>query len=454
MNQIALNNRILCIMTLSHKYLYVWFFICLVFLIAGAEEAEEESSPLILKNADFNRNTTVNGEWVSYLKGNVEFFYDNATIIADEATWYRADNKIIFQHNIKANMKEQELSCERIDFIRSEKKLIAQHNVDFFDQKEQIRVKAHDATYLFDRKHLTLTKNPQIFFYDTAQSDTVTISAEIMVYDDSLKRATAVRNVDFFDQKEQVRIVSQRAVFETEKKNLVLTQEPKLFRYDTSQVETLTITSEIMYYNDSLKTATAERNVKIEKGDLSATCKRAAYDNNTGIAKLRNDPWIFYEIHEITGDSVDLFFSNEYLDGVAIMRNSRWFHRDTSGGVDTVFTKVTGDSIYIAMHDSSNTFKTIWTYDDAEAFYYSSNKPESINEANGKVMQLDFARGKPHLLTISGNAEFLYHLEDKKENGRNEASGDNIAIRFKNGEAVYMSLNGAVRGTYYSDRAQ
>jgi len=44
------------------------------------------------------------------------------------------------------------------------------------------------------------------------------------------------------------------------------------------------------------------------KGLLKSDCEYATYDLQTDVAYLRDDPWIYYDIHELTGDSVDLFF--------------------------------------------------------------------------------------------------------------------------------------------------
>jgi hypothetical protein len=188
------------------------------------------------------------------------------------------------------------------------------------------------------------------------------------------------------------------------------------------------------------------------QGVWKSMCKNATYNTESGTAKLRNDPWIYYDIDELTGDSIDLFFNKRVLKAVSVMRNVRGFQRDISEN-DTIFREVTGDSIYMSIADS-NSLDKIWVWGNAKTLYYSSGSPENINEAYGKVMELDFVWGEINTLDITDNAEFFYYLDDKKDTGRIESSGDKIKIKFKNGDATFMTITGAVRGTYFSKRAQ
>jgi len=326
----------------------------------------------------------VNGKLVSVLEGNVIFKYDDAIIRSDKATWYRRDGRAYFTGHVRITQNEQVLNCDRMTYTRNNKKIVAKKNIDFFDKEEQMRVVAQHAVYFLDTKHLTLTKNP------------------------------------------------------------------KMFQYDTARAETLTIVGDKMIYNDSLQLASAEKNVHILKGLLKSDCEWATYDLQTDVAYLREDPWIYYDIHELTGDSVDLFFIDKVLQGVSVMRNAKGFHRDVTPR-DTIYTKVTGDSLYMDISDSG-TIEKIWTFDNATTIYYSSETPHLVNEGVGKFMVLDFVHGTTGTLTISGNAECIYFLEEETETGRNESNVDDIFIHFKDGKAHYIKLIGAVRGTYFAEK--
>ncbi len=355
--------------------------ICLLVLPSGARN----STTLILKNANYNRNTLVKGKLVSVLEGNVIFKYEDATIRSDKSTWYRETGRAYFSGHVNIKQPDQLLTCEKMNYHRDKKRIVAQKNVNFFNTKEQTRIVAQHAIYYMESQHLTLTKNPQ------------------------------------------------------------------MFRYDTTRAETLSIAGDKLIFDDSLNIAIAKKNVRIHKGLLESKCEMATYYMDTDIAKLRTDPWIYYDIHELTGDSVDLFFVDDVLEGVAVMRNAKGFHRDVTPQ-DTIYTKVSGDSLYMDISDSG-TVEKIWTFDNATTIYYSSSTPDIINEGVGKVMILDFYHGTTGTLSIAGNAECIYYLEDEKESGRNEANGDDMLLHFRDGNAVFIKMIGGVRGTYFAERS-
>lgn len=346
---------------------------------------EARTPTLVLKHADSNRNTMSNGKLRSVLKGNVKFEYDEITVNADDALWYRSDGIARFFGNILVETDSASLKCDKMDYRRDRKHLIAGGGVDFFDETKQVRITGGRGVYLIDTRHLTLDK------------------------------------------------------------------EPKLYRYDIGASDTLIVLGKQIVYDDSLGCATVSRDVEIYKGLLEAECQLLKYFIDDDRAELRTDPRIYYDMHDLVGDSVDLFFLEESLTGVAVMRNGVGVHRDTRVE-DTVITVVNGDSLFISISDSG-WIDTLWSYGKALTYYFAASKPDLKNEARGRAMTLDFASsGNARALSIVGNAECSYYLEE--EDARNEASGDQISVRFHRGKAAFLKLTGDARGTYFGCTAQ
>lgn len=84
----------------------------------SAAPKEQKNVPLILKSANSNENMYTNGEFISILKGNVIFLYDDITIRSDEATWWRNEGKVDFKHNVRVTQKAQVLTCDRLNFTK------------------------------------------------------------------------------------------------------------------------------------------------------------------------------------------------------------------------------------------------------------------------------------------------------------------------------------------------
>lgn len=263
-----------------------FFLTCFVL---AADKSSKPAPTLILESARSNENSFSNGEFISVLRGNVVFVYDDIRIRSDEATWWRQKGAILFRNNVKVLRGRQLLTCNRMNFTKENNLLTASGNFDFYDSTELSRLRGREGEY---------------------------------------------------------RVASK--IFK-------LTGDPILIRYDTAASETLTIRSVTMGYVDSLKRATGTDSVRIRKGKLFSTCRLANYFTNTDKAVLRGNPKVWYDIHYLEGDSIDLNFSKERLHDASIVGNSHGVYTDTAGGhrtSDTTFTHIWGDSLFMAVSDS------------------------------------------------------------------------------------------------------
>lgn len=349
--------------------------------------AADKGTPLVLRHADYNQNMMNNGKLISILEGNVDFQFGDTKIKSSYAKWYRSDGVAQFRDGVVVEMPRQTLSCDRVYFYRDRKQVRASGNVDYFDKEHNTRVLAPEAIYHLETEFLELQR------------------------------------------------------------------KPRLSRYDTTGADTLNIVSKSMHYNDSTGIATARGDVVITRGVLRAYSEVAFYHTETEMAQLRQDPEIFYDIHHVVGDSVDLFFTAKQLEGVSVDGNAHVIHRDPPQDLqsDTVITDIVGDSLYMAISDAGH-IDTTWVHGNTLSKYYRVDERERTNEARGRMMVLAFTEeGKADHLTISGNAESIYYIdEDGRDAGRNVADGQQIEVTFRRGKAVFLTMIGDVRGKYFA----
>ena len=352
--------------------------------VLGKAKEQKKSPTLVLESANSNENTYNNGEFVSILRGNVNFSYDDISIRSDEATWWRNQGIVSFRNNVQVTRGSSKLSCDRMHFTKANNLLTASGRFKFIDTVEQAQLLGKEAEYHLDSRYFQLKGNP------------------------------------------------------------------KMIRYDTATAETLTITGLQMSYIDTLKKAIVTDSVRITKGKLFSKCKYAHYFTDINSAQLRVAPSVTYEMHRVSGDSIDLQFGKESLKSAVIMGNAHGAYVDTGGAsADTAFTNVWGDSLYMSVSDSGN-LDSLWVYRKAVSKHYVSSTPELVNEASGKVMLMSFGvDGKANNVKIWGNARSTYFIEEKDSKGTNQASGDSITVAFKRGKASILTLAGSARGIFF-----
>ncbi len=282
-----------------------------------------------------------------------------------------------------------------------------------------------------------------------------TLSCDRMYFYRDREQVTALGNVDYLDKEHSTRVLAPQANYHLDTESLELVRNPKLIRFDTTDTDTLSIVSNSMHYNDSTGIATAKGSVVITRGPLRALSEVAYYHTDTELARLREHPEIFYDIHHIDGDSVDLFFDERRLQGVSVDGNAHVIHRDPPKNLqmDTVITDIVGDSLYMAVSDEGR-IDTTWVHRNTVSKYFRVDEKQKTNEARGKMMVLAFTEeGKARHLNINGNAESIYYIEDGgKAGGRNVADGQQIDVTFRDGKAVFLTMTGDVRGKYLAHK--
>ncbi|MBN1981012.1 MAG: LPS export ABC transporter periplasmic protein LptC [Chitinivibrionales bacterium] len=318
---------------------------------------------------------------------------------------------------------------------------ILRGNVQF--KFEDLLIRSDTATWYRDIGKVLLQSNVVV------RSTNQELTCDKMELLQKSKKYLLNGNIRYLNKKEQIQLTSQQATYQSNNRTLYLSQQPHLLYFDTAAAETLSIQGKEMFYDDSLQIARAVDSVVVAKNKLSSSSRTALYNNQLQKAFLRGTPIIAYDNHRVSGDSIDLFFKEKRVRGISVMRNGRGIYRDTAD-TDTIITRITGDSLYMDISDSG-TIETIWAFTDASAFHYTTADSLTMNEAHGKTMAVRFGRASTAKgsIAIAGNALSTYYVNDKNEKGKNDASGDSITIDFSGGRASFITLSGAVRGTYF-----
>ncbi len=169
--------------------------LCSISEAAKPQKQLKKSPTLVLESANSNENSYENDEFISILRGNVIFTYDDMKIRSDEATWWRNQGKVIFQKNVKVFRGAQTVTCDQMHFSKDNNILIANGNFNFTDTLEKTKITGKDAEYHIESKYFQLTGKPKMVRFDTATAETLFISAEKMWYIDSLKCANVTDSV-------------------------------------------------------------------------------------------------------------------------------------------------------------------------------------------------------------------------------------------------------------------
>lgn len=369
--------------------LFVVIFIFLFQPFSYAETTQkktEKRADLILKSANSNENTFTNGKLISVLKGNVVFLYEDITVSADEAVWWRDDGIINFRDNVKIVQKSQILTCDRINFIKKENRIDAIGKFKYKDTIEQVELTGDMGTYWTNTKYFKLTGSPKLIRLEKTASETLTITSKTMSYIDSLKTAYAEEGV--LISKGKLLAHCQKAMFNTEKNIAYLRIKPDAI-YD---IQTIVGDSIDLYFSkEALKSAFVLGNANAFYIDTSAKSGDTAFT-------------------KIWGDTIYMSVSDSgSLDTIKIIGKalSTYYLASKPNAVN----RAEGKIITMLFNNKSN-LDRIKIWGNAKSLYYVEDVSNSgVNEASGDSIIVYFSKGKASSLIFAGSVRGRFYPE-------------------------------------------
>jgi lipopolysaccharide export system protein LptA len=347
----------------------------------------KKSPSLVLESANSNENSFENDEFISVLRGNVVFTYDDMRIKSDEATWWRNQGKIIFVNHVKVYRGAQTVTCDQMHFTKNTNMLIANGNFHFIDTLEKTQIKGKDAEYHVQSKYFQLTGKPELTKFDTASAETLFISAEKMWYIDSLKCAYVTDNVKII--KGKLLSKCQNARYYTQTSFAQLRTNPDV-TYQINYVKGDSI--DLLFGKKSLKSANV-------MGHAYGT-----YIDTTGIKKDSSFTYIW-------GDSLLMSMSDSgKLDSLWVYgkAKSKYYVTDQPENVN----EASGKRILMSFDKFGDAdFVKVWG-NARSRYFITEQKTKGINESSGDSITVEFNRGKASRLTLAGSARGIYFPKD------------------------------------------
>jgi hypothetical protein len=386
-----------------------------------------------------NRRAGARANVWSKIRGNILFAFALILLCGLRifATAESTDGALILEH---AGSNENIYSAETGDFIS-----YLRDSVVF--RYEDLRISAEEATWHRSNGIVDFSNNVRV------EQRGQVMTCDQLRFERDKNVLTASGNVLYRDSAGVTFIRGRTAEYSTDKKECVLRGNPLLTRIDTTETDTLFISGRVMVYNDSLKIATVTDDVKITRGELTATCRWSRYFAETNTALLRIFPVINYESHRVVGDSIDLVFGEETLESARVMGNAHGFYSEVSeASGNSVTTNVWSDSLHLSMFESGK-------INSMKAFGNARGSFTEIAAATGNVTRTDissdslrmfmFETGKINSIKANGGARGKYS-ETAAETGNATAinlMSDSMHIfMFDNGKINTMKAFGEAHG--------
>lgn len=367
----------------------------------------QQSNLIILQNADeFAGKRLENGEDVRELTGNVNFRQGDARVWCDKAIQFINRNEVELIGNVKVVRDTITLTSKRGRYFGNLHKADGEGNVKLVTP--HVTLYADIGTYYLDEKRAFFQRNVKVV------DSTSIIYCEQLTYYEKLRKSEAVLNVRIVNPNDNVTMFGNYLIHSDSTRYSKMTDNPRMIQIDTTEkgeIDTLAVKSMVMEaFDDSTKKMIIKDSVVIVRGGLAARSGLVKYFRQNEKIELYNNPIVWYQENQVTGDTIFLSLEKNRLKTASIRTRA------------------------FVLSQSDSTF------------------PNRYNQLTGRTIRMTFKENKLQETFVERNAISLYFLyNDSTGNGVNKTSGDAITMKFDAGKPNTIYIIKGIEGSFYPE---
>ncbi len=355
-------------------------------------------------------------EPIRIVSGNVRFIEATTTVDCDTAVQFLQSRKIRLVGNIVIVRDTVTIRGEEGFYFPDERKSVLETNVSLTDR--QVVLNSQKGLYLSDAK--TAYFSDKVSLKDTANL----IFSDSLVYYRNEMRAIVLGNVVVTNSTDNIVITGGYGEHFTNEKRSFITENPVLTKIDTAssgEIDTLIIRAKRMdafrSELDTLPRIDITDSVRIRRGALRSRSNKARYLLRKKMILLYENPIVWYENNQLTGDSIVVELREEgrrnRIDKMFIYRRAFLASKDSLDKSGRKFNQISGDDMVITFNEKSQ-------IERADVFKQSRS--------------------------------LYYTFDDGKPKGANLTSGDEITVYFLNNQIQSITFRGAIEGAQYPEK--
>lgn len=347
-----------------------WFIVLLPNDCLSANSGKKEK--IILEHADTLRSRND----VRELIGHVRVRRAATVIHADRALYHPASGIVTLTGNVKMNEPGRRMHSHRVRFNETTGDFEASKNVEML------------------------------------VGDSLKVTCELARYTEEANTVDLFNNIIIDSFSDNARITGNRGRWEREKDTAVIDQDPRytLPSQRGNSSDTLRITSELLTFYHSDKSALFTGNVFLKQTEISANADSLFHMPDSNKTRLMGDPVIRREKDEVSGKHVELYYHDEELERMVV-----------NGDAAAVTEAAPGDV--------------------------------RRNYLSGKDLEMTIVNDSTRQIIVSGDAQGQYHFWDEDDiyHGVNMVVADSIEIFVVSDRTENIALSGRANGTFYPD---
>jgi len=367
--------------------------LCLLFVLSNSLALAARGEKLELIRADEIQSFNRGGITYRRLVGDVKMRRGDALLTCDVAEFQMEKDEALLSGHVTITTPESKLSSNTARYMGSDEYVELLGNARFED--DPFIVTAQKLGYHIDLKKVLATDNPALEDSgSTLKADTI-YYYEATQLGDARGRASMVNTTDSLS-------VSGRHLLYYSGKDSLLSYGDAQFKKWSSQDTTLQIDSDSLSLEEGY--FFAWQNVVLRNGDAQGTCGQAVYMQDDDVAIMRDNPILQQDDFVLTGDVFNLHMDGGDLKSVYVPENPHFTQRKASK--DTTHTDWL-DGKVMAVEFSDGQPQTVTLIEMATSFFnvIEDGIFKGSNKVSGDTLYILLSDSSISDITVTGGAE-------------------------------------------------
>jgi len=407
------------------------------------------------------------------LIGNVSFKHGDLDLKSNRAVWYRTAGQVVFIDRVMIEDPDQVLTADKVTYYKSSRKVVADGNVVLFSKKEEAKITGGHGEYDRIKKLVLFTHSPSLILKPDRGDSTITVTAEFMEYHIDEEKGIAQEEVRI--TKADMTATCDEATWINREDKIILKGKPEAEKQnDRLSGEKM----QLVIQDDQVKQIEVEGKAKashLEIIDSVTQDKRESFlaakkmiffledEELNRVRACGNATSIYYpqstrgveesssvDKNEASGDTIDLFLSQEQLNQVMIKGGAMGLYTFPKEKIEESSNVSTGSTGEDTIWYSANLIDYKIEEDMITLRGQSNLRYEQISLSAGKM----FYQTEEQVLVAEGirtrrGEEEVWEGSPVLQDGKDEIKGERMSYDLRNRRGkVKAGVTSIQRGTY------
>lgn len=332
-----------------------------------------------------NRSITLTTDSFNYDRGqNIAYYFGGGKLEDASNTLTSSRGQYFPSSKVSVFKKDVHLNNEKMDLFTDTLRYNTQTAVATILGPSHIY---HDSIYIYSENGWYDTKNElsELKYKSFIRNkDGMYMTGDLLKYNQQTNIAKGYDRVELRDSANYISIKGDEMVFYEKEKHGFVTKNVLITEF--SSTDSLYFHSDSVFYSTTIDTlenveysnVDAYYNVRFYRSDMQGKCDSIHYSTQDSIMEMYNEPLLWSEENQLSGNFIKIFMKGKSLDRIFIEGNSFIVSQEK---IDTTkFNQISGKQITAYADDGK--LRKILVDGNAQSLYYASEEDGSYVGGN------------------------------------------------------------------------